>query len=173
MSDVNSRIDEIVKGNDVVLRDLNSTNGTFMDGRRVERAYLTSGSQMRAGSSTLTFTPIDEEVTVEPDREGQLGGMVGTSMKMRQIFVLIKKIAPMDVSVIVQGETGGLGLKLDERKADSLPLERLAEEDVIDWLKDDAFAREVGAMTDQTAHRLLIALSARGRPSLAGARALG
>jgi DNA-binding NtrC family response regulator len=89
-----------------LLVDLNSTNGTFLDGRRIERAYLTSGSQVRAGSSTLNFTPIDEEVTVEPDREGQLGGMVGTSMKMRQIFGLIKKIAPMDVSVIIQGETG-------------------------------------------------------------------
>ncbi len=89
-----------------LLVDLNSTNGTFLDGRRVERAYLNSGSQIRAGSSTITFAPIDEEVTVEPDRDGQLGGMVGQSVKMRQIFGLIKKIAPMDVSVIIQGETG-------------------------------------------------------------------
>ena len=89
-----------------LLVDLNSTNGTFLDGRRIERAYLTSGSVIRAGSSQLGFAPIDEEVTVEPDRDGQLGGMVGTSVKMRQIFGLIKKIAPMDVSVIIQGETG-------------------------------------------------------------------
>jgi DNA-binding NtrC family response regulator len=32
--------------------------------------------------------------------------MVGQSVKMRQIFGLIKKIAPMDVSVVIQGETG-------------------------------------------------------------------
>lgn len=32
--------------------------------------------------------------------------MVGQSVKMRSIFGLIKKIAPMDVSVIIQGETG-------------------------------------------------------------------
>ena len=89
-----------------LLVDLNSTNGTFLDGRRIERAYLTAGSQIRAGSSTLSFAPIDEEVTIEPDRDGQLGGMVGQSAKMRQIFGLIKKIAPMDVSVIIQGETG-------------------------------------------------------------------
>ncbi len=89
-----------------LLVDLNSTNGTFLDGRRIERAYLNPGAQIRAGSSTLTFAPIDEEVTVEPDRAGQLGGMVGQSVKMRQIFGLIKKIAPMDVSVIIQGETG-------------------------------------------------------------------
>ncbi len=89
-----------------LLVDLNSTNGTFMDGRRIERAYLSAGAQIRAGSSTLTFAPIDEEVTVEPDREGELCGLVGQSVQMRQVFALIKKIAPMDVSVIIGGETG-------------------------------------------------------------------
>jgi DNA-binding NtrC family response regulator len=89
-----------------LLVDLNSTNGTFLDGRRIERAYLSAGAQIRAGSSTLTFAPIDEEVTVEPDREGELCGLVGQSVQMRQVFALIKKIAPMDVSVIIGGETG-------------------------------------------------------------------
>ncbi|HEY0093760.1 MAG TPA: FHA domain-containing protein, partial [Archangium sp.] len=89
-----------------LLVDLNSTNGTFLDGRRIERAYLSAGAQIRAGSSTVTFAPLDEEVTVEPDHEGELCGMVGQSVKMRQVFGLIKKIAPMDVSVIIQGETG-------------------------------------------------------------------
>ncbi|OJH35308.1 sigma-54-dependent Fis family transcriptional regulator [Cystobacter ferrugineus] len=89
-----------------LLVDLNSTNGTFLEGRRVERAYLSAGAVVRAGSSMLSFTPIDEEVTVEPDREGELGGLVGQSVHMRQVFALIKKIAPLDVSVIIGGETG-------------------------------------------------------------------
>ncbi|MFL5358591.1 sigma 54-interacting transcriptional regulator [Archangium sp.] len=89
-----------------LLVDLNSTNGTFLDGRRIERAYLSAGSQIRAGSSTLSFAPLDEEVTLEPDRDGELCGLVGQSVKMRQVFALIKKIAPMDVSVIIGGETG-------------------------------------------------------------------
>ena len=89
-----------------LLVDLNSTNGTWLDGRRIERAYLNQGSQVRAGQTTLTFAPLSEEVTVEPDRDGELCGMIGQSMKMRHIFGLIKKIAPMDVSVVIQGETG-------------------------------------------------------------------
>ena len=93
-------------GKGYLLSDLHSTNGTFLDGRRIERAYLSAGSQITAGSSTLTFSPLDEEVTVEPDREGRLGGMVGKSLKMRQVLGLIRKIAPMDVSVLIQGETG-------------------------------------------------------------------
>jgi DNA-binding NtrC family response regulator len=77
-----------------------------LDGRRIERVYLTEGSKVRAGLSTLSFTPMDEEVVVEPDELGQLGGMVGRSDQMRQIFGMIKKIAPMNVPVIIQGETG-------------------------------------------------------------------
>ncbi len=77
-----------------LLVDLNSTNGTFLDGRRIERAYLSPGSQIRAGSSVVTFSPIDEEVTIEPDRDGELCGMIGQSVKMRQIFGLIKTHRP-------------------------------------------------------------------------------
>src|SRR5215472_4322002 len=49
-----------------LLVDLDSTNGTLLEGRRIERAYLAAGSTIRAGLSTLVFTPMDEEVTVEP-----------------------------------------------------------------------------------------------------------
>ena len=89
-----------------LLVDLESTNGTFLDGRRVERAYLSSGSQILAGQSTLAFSPVDEELTVEPDPADNLCGMVGRSLRMRQVFGLIRKIAPMTASVLVQGETG-------------------------------------------------------------------
>ena len=89
-----------------LLVDLESTNGTMLDGRRVERAYLAPGSQIKAGSTVIGFLPLDEEISIEPDRDGLLGEMIGKSQKMRQIFGLIRKIAPMDVSVIIQGETG-------------------------------------------------------------------
>ncbi|MBI5546443.1 MAG: sigma 54-interacting transcriptional regulator [Deltaproteobacteria bacterium] len=86
--------------------DLNSTNGTWLDSRRVERAYLQAGSVVRSGGTTFSFHPLDEEISVEPEAEGSMGGMIGHSVQMRQIFGLLKKIAPMDVSVIIQGETG-------------------------------------------------------------------
>ena len=57
-------------------------------------------------SSRLLFAPIDEEIVVDPDKEGSFGEMVGRSLKMRQIFGLLKRIAPMDVSVLISGETG-------------------------------------------------------------------
>ena len=89
-----------------LLTDLGSTNGTFLDGARVERAYLKPGSSLVVGDSSILFAPIDEEIVVDPDKDGFFAGMVGRSLKMRQIFGLLRKIAPMDVSVIVTGETG-------------------------------------------------------------------
>ena len=89
-----------------LLIDLDSTNGTFVDGKQIERAFLFAGATITVGSTPIAFTPVNEEIEIEPDGEGFLGDMVGRSLKMRQLFGLIKKIAPMDVSVIIQGETG-------------------------------------------------------------------
>ena len=89
-----------------LLTDLDSTNGTWLDGRRIERAYLSPGSSIVVGDSSILFSPLDEEIVVDPDRDGSFGEMVGQSLKMREIFGLLKKIAPMDVSVLIGGETG-------------------------------------------------------------------
>ncbi|MCE9668867.1 sigma 54-interacting transcriptional regulator [Myxococcus stipitatus] len=142
-----------------LLVDLGSTNGTFLDGRRIERAYLSSGSQIRAGSSVLTFAPLDEEVTIEPDRDGELCGMVGQSMKMRQIFGLIKKIAPLDVSVIIQGETG-TGKELVARAIHELSGRQRAPMEVLDCgaippnlIESELFGHEKGAFTGAVTSR--------------------
>jgi DNA-binding NtrC family response regulator len=89
-----------------LLIDLDSTNGTFLDSKRIERAYLTAGATVKVGACIFSFNPLDEEISIEPDSDGFFAGMVGKSMRMRSIFGLLKKIAPMDVSVIIQGETG-------------------------------------------------------------------
>ncbi|WNG41779.1 sigma 54-dependent Fis family transcriptional regulator [Archangium minus] len=142
-----------------LLVDLNSTNGTFLDGRRIERAYLSSGSQIRAGSSTLAFAPIDEEVSVEPDREGELCGLVGQSVKMRQVFALIKKIAPMDISVIIGGETGS-GKELVARAIHELSGRKKGPMVVLDCgaippnlIESELFGHEKGAFTGATTAR--------------------
>lgn len=46
---------EIVLGTDVVLRDLNSTNGTWVNGERVSELVLTDGTSFQLGGTTLVF----------------------------------------------------------------------------------------------------------------------
>lgn len=46
---------EIVLGTPAIVRDLNSTNGTSVDGTRVTQASLVDGSTIVVGSTTLVF----------------------------------------------------------------------------------------------------------------------
>jgi pSer/pThr/pTyr-binding forkhead associated (FHA) protein len=43
----------ILKGNDVVIKDLNSTNGTFINGEKISEATLKPGQTLRFGSVEL------------------------------------------------------------------------------------------------------------------------
>ncbi len=53
---------EIVRlGSSYWIRDLGSTNGTFVNGQRVESALLRSGDRIQIGAETLTFINPEEE----------------------------------------------------------------------------------------------------------------
>ncbi len=47
------------KGQEFFIRDLDSRNGTFLNGNRVRAAQLASGDRIRAGQSTLTFRIVE------------------------------------------------------------------------------------------------------------------
>jgi transcriptional regulator with GAF, ATPase, and Fis domain len=89
-----------------LVRDLKSTNGTFLDSAEVKEAYLRAGSVIRAGECELKFTPFEERIEILPSEKEALGEMVGKSPAMREIFGLVEKIAPTDATVLIEGETG-------------------------------------------------------------------
>ncbi len=89
-----------------LLRDLDSTNGTYLNGNRVKEAYLVPGDVIKLGSTQLEFRAFDEKVKIVPSSKEQCGQMVGKSLKMRQIFGILERIAPTNASVIIEGETG-------------------------------------------------------------------
>src|SRR5215467_8080109 len=47
------------------LRDLDSTNGTYVSGLRINDVYITPGTQIALGSSRLKFDPLGESVEIE------------------------------------------------------------------------------------------------------------
>ena len=89
-----------------VAEDLDSTNGTFINGVRIERAFLDPGSVLAVGNSRIEFNPVDEEVSVEPSESERFGDIVGKSVEMREIYDILEKIAPTDATVVIEGETG-------------------------------------------------------------------
>ena len=98
---------QIIQQDDFYLiRDLDSTNGTWINQVRIREAYLSPGCLLRFGSSEFIFQPLDEEVAVEPLNEEKFGDIIGGNVKMREIYGILEKIAPTNATVVIEGETG-------------------------------------------------------------------
>jgi len=90
----------------LLLRDLDSTNGTFVNGTRVKEAYLEPGDLIKVGGTTIEYVAFDEKVRIEPSARDVFGMLVGKSTKMRQIFSILEKISPTHATIIIEGDTG-------------------------------------------------------------------
>ncbi len=88
------------------LCDLDSTNGTFVGGYRVNDIYINPGTHISVGTSKVRFEPLDESVEVALSPDQSFGGMVGGSVKMRELFARLEKLAQSDATVLISGETG-------------------------------------------------------------------
>lgn len=96
----------IREGDHYILQDLQSTNGTFIGGVRIKEAYLKPGLEFTVGQTTIVFHPVTNDVDITPSSEQRLGEIVGSDVKMREIFSVINKIANTDTTVVIEGETG-------------------------------------------------------------------
>jgi DNA-binding NtrC family response regulator len=148
------------QGDRFLVQDLDSTNGTFIDGAQVREAYLRPGALLEVGDVQLRFQPQVAPVEIAPSAEDRLGDLVGKSLPMRQIFALLKRIAPTDSTVLLIGETGtGKGAaakaihKFSPRAAGPLVIFDCAS--VSDSLiESELFGHEKGAFTGAVVQRI-------------------
>jgi DNA-binding NtrC family response regulator len=94
------------EGNSYVLKDQDSTNGTFINGVRIKEAYLKPGCTLMLGNTRLRFQSGARQVRITPSADDAFGRIIGTNIKMREIFGILEKIAPTDTTVVIEGETG-------------------------------------------------------------------
>jgi DNA-binding NtrC family response regulator len=142
-----------------LLRDLKSTNGTFLDGAEIKEAYIRAGSVVGAGAVELKFTPFEERIEILPSEKEALAEMVGRSASMREIFGLIERIAPTDATVLIEGETG-TGKDMIARGLHSLSKRANAPFIVVDCgavagtlIESELFGHEKGSFTGAVAAR--------------------
>jgi transcriptional regulator with GAF, ATPase, and Fis domain len=88
------------------LRDLDSTNGTFIGEVRVREVWLKPGQEFRVGHTALRFVPTQEIVEIPLSKRDTFESVTGASVKMREIFATLEKVAPSELTVMVTGETG-------------------------------------------------------------------
>jgi len=89
-----------------VITDLGSTNGTFVNGVRVERAALEDGALINAGTCNFVFTISLKQEKLSSFESTNFLGIIAKSEIMREIFSLTERIAPTDLPVLIVGETG-------------------------------------------------------------------
>jgi two-component system, NtrC family, response regulator GlrR len=86
--------------------DLESKNGTFVDGMRIMGAYVRSGSLIRLGRAVLRFAFLSERNQLELSDRNSFGRLVGSSAPMRAAYAALERAARTDTTVLLEGETG-------------------------------------------------------------------
>jgi DNA-binding NtrC family response regulator len=91
----------------MVLRDLSSTNGTYLAGCRVRELVLAPDVPIRLGPhTTLKLLPTDGVVELPLSEQERFGGVIGRSVIMRQLFATLSRIGPSDLPCLIEGDTG-------------------------------------------------------------------
>ena len=89
-----------------MLKDLNSTNGTFVGELRLKEVFLKPNTTFRVGHTELRFSPTEDMVEIALSQNDRFGLVLGSSVKMREIFATLEKVAPSDLTAMLTGDTG-------------------------------------------------------------------
>jgi DNA-binding NtrC family response regulator len=90
----------------VILRDLGSTNGSYVQGSRFQELTLGFGTEVTIGKTVIKYVPQEEVVELPPSEEESYGSLVGRDPKLRRLFRLLGDVAATDATVLIEGETG-------------------------------------------------------------------
>ncbi|RKH63686.1 sigma 54-interacting transcriptional regulator [Corallococcus aberystwythensis] len=115
----------------LLLRDTGSRNGTFLDGRRILQAFVSSGDKVELGKTKLAVKVAARATEVEVAGTESFGQLVGSSEKMRWVFTELRRIAREDMNLLVEGETG-TGKELAARAVHQHSLRRHGAFKVVD-----------------------------------------
>jgi transcriptional regulator with PAS, ATPase and Fis domain len=152
----------------ILLRDLGSTNGTFVGPVRVKEVYLGEQRRFRVGRTEIEFTPQDEVIDIVPTTATRFQGLVGRSVSMREVFSVLERIARTELTVLVTGETG-TGKELVSRAIHQASNRRNGPFVVFDCgavarnlVESELFGHEKGAFTGAVAPRAGVFEQAHG-----------
>jgi transcriptional regulator with GAF, ATPase, and Fis domain len=92
----------------VLVRDLESRNGTFYLGHRIGAMVLGLGARIQLGAVTLAIDADTESLLVELEYASDAGyrGILGASPRIRKTFALLERLESSLATVLIEGESG-------------------------------------------------------------------
>ncbi len=142
-----------------VLRDLESKNGTTLNGVSIVGAHLSDGATLRIGRTDVRFELRSDPVRVPVSNSDRFGLLLGTSIPMRRAFALLERAAETEAPVLIEGETG----TGKDAAAESIHAASKRKDGPLiivdcgaippDLLESELFGHEKGAFTGATSQR--------------------
>jgi len=93
-------------GTHVLLTDLGSRNGTYVNGVLVVQARLQGGEVLKVGDTTLRFELVTAAQSLPSSSAGSLGRVHGASIEMRRLYSVLERVARSSSAVLIEGEAG-------------------------------------------------------------------
>lgn len=90
----------------VWVRDLGSRNGTYVETVRVAEAQVPDGGTVVVGETALRVEQTTQRAAVDLWPSHNFGQLMGRSAVMRELFAKCNRVAALDTTVLLQGETG-------------------------------------------------------------------
>lgn len=90
----------------VRVRDLESKNGTWFQGSRVESIVVPVPSEIRVGRARIELLPSDLPLPDRPSELTSFESVVGASAPMRRMYGVLARAAETDVPILIEGEEG-------------------------------------------------------------------
>jgi pSer/pThr/pTyr-binding forkhead associated (FHA) protein len=82
------------------LIDLDSTNGTYLNGKQIDREFLSIGDLVRVGRSLFVVAE------TPPERSVENYGLVGGSLSISTLLENLHQVSTTDLKVCITGKTG-------------------------------------------------------------------
>jgi transcriptional regulator with GAF, ATPase, and Fis domain len=90
----------------LLMIDLGSRNGTFVNDVELIQGYVRSGARVRLGQSSVQVNVLDHDLEQPIAITDRFGPLIGASPAMRRLYPLVEQCAASSATVLIVGETG-------------------------------------------------------------------